>query len=501
MICRLPSTRAFRLLALLVCLCATDTTPATSTTGPLTPSNVVKMCLRRVAVFDPRFDASVLDEIAKLTGQDAIDRALKDPSVPPPAPVAAKRSPVARATKAKHKAGDAALQLVRWETRSNATVEQPAEPFAKLEYFEVPLDLAEEFTGHSVPEEVREALTVTKPDGRRYLRWILHPEDVKYAEELEAFLKARGVKAIRASGGLTGYSTASRSLVVVGENGHAFSVKVGLDEAPGNFKKDKGHTAGDAQSAVLLDQYIRKTTEKNPLVHAVVLAEPLAWGLKDRDHSLAMSVRSLSALEKGAGDIYYLPGFSALHDATGRDIAKQNGSENPAEFWQKHYAEPLGRALGELAAKTGVVYDSPHSQNFLVELKKVGDKFIPTGRIVLRDLGDSYLIEAIASRHKKDFSARTFPTKNSGLLPVSVGFIQGGHAPPWLPRDAKRGWDASFFAEFETSFLKSLPPGYKGPIATEMKRAALASNVATAQKNYDIPSFAPYDYDAAENGR
>jgi hypothetical protein len=88
----------------------------------------------------------------------------------------------------------------------------------------------------------------------------------------------------------------------------------------------------------------------------------------------------LSPFQKG--DHYYLPGFSALHEDLGKQIALKAGYSDPALHWKRYLVEAAARAQAEFTAMTGLVLDSPHGQNLLVELDK---DFKPTGRIAIRD--------------------------------------------------------------------------------------------------------------------
>ena len=120
----------------------------------------------------------------------------------------------------------------------------------------------------------------------------------------------------------------------------------------------------------------------------IYLDEPAVFGIKALDQG--MIIRMLGELPSRGK--HYIPGFSVLHEEEGKHIAKLNGSDDPAEFWKEHYIKPLGRGIAELFAMTGLAYDSPHSQNFLVELD---NNFKPTGKIVFRDLGDSYAAQEL----------------------------------------------------------------------------------------------------------
>ncbi|KDQ61910.1 hypothetical protein JAAARDRAFT_525987 [Jaapia argillacea MUCL 33604] len=56
-----------------------------------------------------------------------------------------------------------------------------------------------------------------------------------------------------------------------------------------------------------------------------------------------------------------------------------------AQYWKTTYAEKLAQAKALLLLRYGLQSLSPNSQNFLLEY---GDNMVPTGRVVVRDLGD-----------------------------------------------------------------------------------------------------------------
>ena len=59
------------------------------------------------------------------------------------------------------------------------------------------------------------------------------------------------------------------------------------------------------------------------------------------------------------------------------------------EFWRKYYAEALGKAKAELLLRYGLQLTTPNPQNFLLEFEK--GTLQPTGRVIVRDIGDAKL--------------------------------------------------------------------------------------------------------------
>jgi hypothetical protein len=129
------------------------------------------------------------------------------------------------------------------------------------------------------------------------------------------------------------------------------------------------------------------------------------------------------------------------------------GKENPVEFWNEYYVKPLGRALAEFAGIWGLSFDSPHSQNFLIELDKQKK---PTGRVVLRDLGDVFVLkeqsELFAAQNVANRLAAAENLLN-GRLSIAVGLLHGNVPPSWVrPEQYENIWGAAFFENFEKEY-------------------------------------------------
>jgi hypothetical protein len=183
--------------------------------------------------------------------------------------------------------------------------------------------------------------------------------------------------------------------------------------------------------------------------NTIVMDEPAGFGIEKIDQ--AMLIRDLGNLPKGSN--YYLPGFSAVFDSTGREIAGLNGSSSPAVYWNHNYNRPLARSLAEFAARTGLTFDSPHSQNFLIELDQ---DMRPTGKIVIRDFGDSYALkEWFVAKGKMDFLAN-WESDNivAGKLRVSIGILHGNSFPSWIDDVQYNVWGGDFYAAFEDEYSR-----------------------------------------------
>lgn len=345
--------------------------------------------------------------------------------------------------------------LVAMETQMNAAVSDRHPHRIPLQHYEIPLSLVESNVALRANPLFVNSLIFEK-DGQKYLRWIINPEDTKWHTEVEAFLIKNGITPDKKSY-FEGYQTASRSYIVVDpKTGAEFSYKGSTDHTGGKWR-DKKQTWDDAQQIRLMTDFVHSLLQNQPpLENIILLDEPIAFGIKDLDQG--MVIRSYEDVSfKGK---YYVPGFSIMHEKLGKELALKNGSKDPAAYWNEHYNKPLARALAEFFALTGMAYDSPHSQNFLVELTA---DYKPTGRIVLRDFGDTYLSTEFFEAFKRTDILSKWEQGNvkKKSIFIGVGILHGNLAPSWIStvsNDESKAsydqWGRDFFAEFNKEFKR-----------------------------------------------
>ncbi|NBW81107.1 hypothetical protein EBR21_05070 [bacterium] len=335
-------------------------------------------------------------------------------------------------------------QLAKWEAEANGVTSRPS-TLLKLKNYEIPAELVESDVSETTPPEVQKAFFFEK-EGKKYVRWIVQYEDTKWYKDVEEFIQKKTGTAATAYEHFNGYLTASRSMIVVDpDTGYSFSLKASTNQTGGAWK-DKKQDWKDGKDIRAVSDYVARLEKNLKLKTAVILQEPMAFGIADVDQSNV--VRLLG--EAATCDKFYLPGFSALHEKVGKELA---GTEDPVQFWNDYYAKPLGRSLAEFAGIWGLSFDSPHSQNFLIELDKNKK---PTGRVVLRDLGDVYVLKEQADL----FGAQNVATRLSaadnlkiGKLQIAVGLLHGNTPPTWVSKEQYHSlWGTSFFDSFENEY-------------------------------------------------
>lgn len=368
-------------------------------------------------------------------------------------------------------------QLIRWETGSNAVASRSDEVIA-LTHYEIPLDEITADISKNIDPAVYSSL-VFKKDGKEYVRWVINPEDTKWHLKVAEFLKKKKLDATPKQY-FSAYLTSSRSLIVVDPvSGATFSAKASTNNTGGNWT-DKKQPFDDARQARRSSDMVSDVQKRVKFKHIVLLEEPGMFGIESVDQ--AVLIRSLGDLPKSEN--YYLPGFSAVHDQTGREIALKNGSKNPAVYWNEHYNKTLGRAYAELSAHFGLTYDSPHSQNFLVELDK---NWKPTGRIVFRDFVDGYAQDDFLKAADQSAFLKTWDPDNisRGDLNAAVGIMHGNEYPSWLNDKTYKKWGSDFYAAYEAEFSK-----LTGISTAELKKTELTQSGRYFGKYYDVGSAA-----------
>ena len=369
-------------------------------------------------------------------------------------------------------------EFVEWEVESNAVSTKEAETI-QVEHFEIPLSEVEKDLAPYLPPEVSDALVFEK-NGKQFVRWLINPDDSKWHLEMAKYLESKGLDSTHYKY-FTGNRTASRSVILTDpRTKYSFSVKASTNSTGGHWT-DKRQEFDDSFDIRFMNDFINQMNKVKKLDDVVTFLEPAAFGIRSVNQGIVVRLIDQMA----SGKKYYLPGFSALHSEEGARIAKLNGSDDPGQFWNEHYMKPLGKALAQLTAIVGIQYDSPHSQNFLIELD---DKLKPTGKIALRDFGDIYVQEEFFKLMKRDDIIKRFATSHNtvkGHLGATVGPLHGNEPPNWMSSRLYGDWLRTFFTSFEQELSKitNVP----------LEKMAAVPGPATATYSYgtkDYPMFA-----------
>lgn len=285
------------------------------------------------------------------------------------------------------KLSQAAQALVDAETRFNMVANRSNKPFW-IEHLEIPLAALGKLSSKGLDPKIRDSL-IFKKNGVDTVRWVLNPEDTKYGLEMESLLKAQGLDATRKRY-FIGYLTASRSCIVQDPvSGVIFSIKSSTNVTGGNWR-DKKMEAREAEETDAMNDYLMSNFKASENSALRLVAEPLGFTFAPANQSI--SIRQYDAFNSKTGR-FLVPLFSTLHETFGAEIARKQG-RLPEEFWAHAAIERTSIALAELGLNYGLIPDSAHGQNFLVEFNREGT---PTGKIYVRDFVDSYLVQPLVA--------------------------------------------------------------------------------------------------------
>ncbi len=212
------------------------------------------------------------------------------------------------------------------------------------------------------------------------IRWFKHPYNT-----VHSLPDAQEVS----DGSVNAFLTASRSLAIqVGDEYYTIKMPTDYPHGPkGQYQPGKASTSEDILDGINRMNYFTRVDSEIGLDPDLILAKEVAM-VADKETGEGFLFRDLSFMKSGN---YYLPALSIPY--VGREIAEKNGIP-VEEFWQKAYAQLLGRSKAKLLLRYGAQMETPNSQNMLIELDK---NLKPTGRMVFRDISDTVLIEGVAS--------------------------------------------------------------------------------------------------------
>lgn len=297
---------------------------------------------------------------------------------------------------------DSVRQLLEWENHFNQMSNpntRKAPRIFKLQHFEVPLSLVNTIENNIFDKKsyadplIKSAIERINERGEKVVCWPINPEDRSYYSKLAKFLvknkiDPEKIKKTRFYGMLM----ASQSLMVLDpETKKVWSVDVSTDNSGGN-QKDRKVDHKQSMKARLASDHVRNVAKKVTYFFMKPLYDTLAYSIEKIDQSFI--VREYPE-EFISGNVYYLPNFSIINNKEGKRVAEINQSKNPAVFWRQNFNIPLSRATAEMSIYHGLGTSNNSSEQYLLELNR---DLIPTGKIVIRDLGDSLLFEDYFSK-------------------------------------------------------------------------------------------------------
>jgi hypothetical protein len=270
---------------------------------------------------------------------------------------------------------DGPRQWLEWEQKANFSIFRKSSAPLAVEKIAIDKNSLNVTFLKSAPENLRSL--ILEKNGNT--NWFKHPFNT--LSTLPHFTET-------STESLTTYQTASRSLALILGN-NVYTLKMGADypHGPkGQYQPAKASTKEDIVDGINRMSYVEKVDSKIGIDPTLILAKEIAM-VADKKTGEGYLFRDLTFMNDGN---YYLPALSIPY--VGREIARLN-NEEPNSFWEKNYAELLGRAKAKLILRYGLQMETPNSQNMLIQLDV---NLKPTGVIVFRDISDTILIKAVA---------------------------------------------------------------------------------------------------------
>jgi hypothetical protein len=356
-------------------------------------------------------------------------------------------------------------KLVDWENGANAGRSyRNTEPFW-IEHYELPPSYPDgselgEFVSGWDPGDLFQSMLIVGEGPSQRVRYFLNPEDRHFRQKVIENFKAKGLNIEIQKKRFVGFTTASRSVIAIDTNtGMVFSTKSSTNRVQGVPQK-KAWGWQESIEIAALNNAIAQLQGKGVFKTVDYQKDVFFTGIGDMD--LGTEFRELPGLKECKH--YLLPGFAAMNEQLGAEIAEKNGSKDPSQFWQTHYAEPLGKAVAEHLAFVGLANTSPHSQNFLIELNK---DFAPTGKIFFRDFGDAFaqmaFLRAQGAEKIVEIYSKIDTLRKEDNVEIGVGFLHlTSETPRWMDDDKYKQWGQVFFSQFELKLQKitKFPPSF-----------------------------------------
>lgn len=178
------------------------------------------------------------------------------------------------------------------------------------------------------------------------------------------------------SGEIPALPTASRSLILEGRvDGRVYSVKMPTNHpSREDYDSTKIDLVDEVEMAPLISNFLYEIESRGVRSRNVILLKDVI-AMRDRKSTNGYLLREITSLfDHGT---YFVPGFSLAQLSLKHQCRKAS----------KLLGKILGTAYADFVLMTGLQYETPHGQNFLVEVTRDG---YFTGRVAFRDLNDTF---------------------------------------------------------------------------------------------------------------
>ena len=311
-----------------------------------------------------------------------------------------------------------------------------------LKYLIIPKDLIA-IEGSGLNKELQNLLY----EDADHVRWFIHPNDNKLFEYIVDHLKKNNLSTKIHKLNLVADMTESRSSFLQNlspNNSNQYSLRLSFTDGAGPWRGtetgglDNGYNVSYnkmiADEDALWAQYISDKSKTIESANSAIKIQPEALTVTfKKGPKMAFSIRDIS--EFADQSKRFIPGFASYHDKFGSIFATLNDEENSSDYWARTEGNQRGAASADLLLDHKIVMGSAHSQNYVTEMDEL---YRPTGRLLLRDSGDSFVapgMEIFYESEELEKMKKAFPSwiklpeqasiLEKHIIPVGGSWIHG----------------------------------------------------------------------------
>ncbi|NCN41454.1 hypothetical protein GW916_09440 [bacterium] len=246
-----------------------------------------------------------------------------------------------------------------------------------------------------LPEDIRDFFIFQK-NGKKFLRWPIHPMDQSFYRGIMDYLVERKVEhrlVDVSETQLRGYRTSSKSTIlkIPGTN-RTFSFKTGTNDVGQREGFPRPNPSRWAHFNRALSDYFYSQKDRLKTLDVAWEAGAIMFPPHTNATDNSINIRLMENVSQG--EKHQLTGF-VLHDKKEINrICKINGMTPDA--FKKKISLHFGEFLAEMNLVLGFRVMSAHLQNVRFELDK---DLLPTGKVIMLDLTDGGPVEAIFNKN------------------------------------------------------------------------------------------------------
>ncbi|OQW50830.1 MAG: hypothetical protein A4S09_10915 [Proteobacteria bacterium SG_bin7] len=316
----------------------------------------------------------------------------------------------------------------------------------QVSFFELPLEKAQSVLNFKFQatdpkfSELINSIYFFEKNGTTYVRWFQNPfSDSDYLVDMFRKSGFSEEESTLKTGTLKARFSASRTIYICcGPEKRVYLIKPSVDKFQVGSFVDKYVDHKEAVKWTTFSQMIDEVF--GSAADDLFIREAGMFSLGNKAYSEGQTIRDSLPFEREL----LLPAFSVLTDDVGAEIARNNGSDNPVEFWRSHLIEPLAEISAKLYLDAGLIHNSLHSQNIVIRF----DSNMKVLGLRIRDADFEVVVDRWKDTKWWKILAPTLDSKDrleSGKYPGRIGFmLVNGLSPSkvakWLDKESYVEW-------------------------------------------------------------